>query len=867
MSLSLSRPRLLLGVAHFGGGGDYLLPPSETIPDYWRNYAKAGGALTTETFTRDYYATYTDADGNIAIAEYDQPRFDHAVTSNEETIGEGPESVTNGDFATGDTTGWTDGANAFSVVDGWCIADTTSNADLTQNTGTEGAYRKWEVSWEVESYTGDPYLEAFGVVCCDTNGTETGVITETIYGDYGDELRVVQGPGDHSVKFRNVSIKEITRTRPTIPLGIIMEPAVKNYLWCSDSFAYWWSPLGSPTLSYGDRGTVMTVSSNNRNTYISMDTESMADATQFIAYAIVRKGPTGSGLMLLRTTGALVMETEFDLNTGVVNSTNAEKAWVEPFNGDWWRCCMVDTTTSANDSTLFIEPIRATGESVGDSGDSIEMFGAQIEEGDFPHYFVPAIGYNGLSKPADVLTDDISSVGTVKSFLAEFDGATIEGAAAYVMSGGSPAKMGVGGGDGNLYAYDGVTFGSYGEVTNGGLHRIAGTEETDLALAKDGAVVLTGSASNPASNVGDTLYIGCSSASATQLNGHIRRVQLWETALDNTDLAGVTDWAEMDGRYWRLSGIDSHHSSDLQMTEVHLLDFEGLEASAIDVVDEFSGSWRDLVDRDNSTSVLWTDSTDNGTGSITYDFKIGVSPSFLNVRSVNNGLDGPRAMVNWTLQSSPDGSTWTDVMLEGGGDAFGQDEIRVYTIADNTDEAFPFSLRSASAGADLLTKTDITGGFSWSADLADGYLTVHDGTFLALDDGDYVQWEQDYTIPSSNYLFAGMGFRQSDGDIWMFGAAYDSGLKINVRRLNGSYTWQAHPYLDATHYGKTYFRVERDGGDLLYRVSSDGSSWTTVYTQTTSNTFAFYGPMFDWGSGSSSDTMTCDFTNITIVEA
>ena len=156
-------------------------------------------------FTRNSSATRVNSQGLIE----DMQILSGNLVSNGDFSQQGPELITNGDFAT--DTNWTKGT-------GWSISGGTANCDGTQTAGTQlvqnGTYtlnKTYKITYTLSSVTAgnvDVRLQGSGATVTGNSRTTDGTYTEYITSTGNTSFRI-RGNGDFIGSIDNVSVKEV----------------------------------------------------------------------------------------------------------------------------------------------------------------------------------------------------------------------------------------------------------------------------------------------------------------------------------------------------------------------------------------------------------------------------------------------------------------------------------------------------------------------------------------------------------------------------------------------------------------------------------------------------------------------------------
>jgi len=156
-------------------------------------------------FTRNSSATRVNSQGLIE----DMQILSSNLVSNGDFSQQGPELITNGDFAT--DTNWTKGT-------GWSISGGTANCDGTQTAGTQlvqnGTYtlnKTYKITYTLSSVTAgnvDVRLQGSGATVTGNSRTIDGTYTEYITSTGNTSFRI-RGNDDFIGSIDNVSVKEV----------------------------------------------------------------------------------------------------------------------------------------------------------------------------------------------------------------------------------------------------------------------------------------------------------------------------------------------------------------------------------------------------------------------------------------------------------------------------------------------------------------------------------------------------------------------------------------------------------------------------------------------------------------------------------
>ena len=362
-------------------------------------------------------------------------------------ISYGDELVTNGDFSSGDLTGWSNTGGSATVTNGEAVVSyNVSNGLLAQYVTVEVG-KLYEIKASLTATTSSGPRLKIGTT---TNGNDikqlggVGDIFERFVATTTTISILAQALTDGSTTIDNISVKEVLFDQPNAPLtlfnhpagiprieydadgnvlGLLVEEARTNLITYSEDFSNAaWSKTNTATLAIdalapdNQTSAVTLVDSGATGTGLVGVSESVvvATSTQY-TYSVFMKaaGVSQAGLYLTGFTTPANTFTLFDLAAGTVLGVNPahDAATIESFTDGWYRCSITFTTDAADTSgnVWVILYDGATAVPL-DGTSSILIYGAQLEAGAFPTSYIPTSG-STATRAADVASIPVSAFG------------------------------------------------------------------------------------------------------------------------------------------------------------------------------------------------------------------------------------------------------------------------------------------------------------------------------------------------------------------------------------------------------------------------------------------------------------------------
>ena len=488
---------------------------------------KMFGASTGETFSLDNVSVkeYTAADMDVTRATA-ATRVDEAGLVNYAEI-IGSEEVTNGDFAT--DSDWTKNS-------GWTISGGTANKDsvdinyLTQDFSGNGQFR---ITYTISSYvSGDVRLRVgtgFSTSVRTSNGTYTEYITKdsASFGFYGG--------GEFSID--NVSVKEVTRDNvPRIDYTgggcphILAEPQRTNLIPYSEDFT--------------DSSWIKSGTTINPNNATSPDGTTNASTINFSAssqYLLRNQNVTFAIGDSISTSIYANTSTVGFLSFGGATPSGTDVANVETLGGGFYRHTLTRTFTASGTSVQFIIWDAAIGNYV--------IWGAQLEEGSYATSYIPTSGSTVTRNQDQFSRDGIGSLINSEEgvLFAELNAGQVNDYSRYLgLSDGSTGNrviLGVGANTSNITCFisSSGTVAAFNFAVDITLtHKVALTWKlNDFKLYVNG--VLRQTDTSGVTPVGlNQLFYGNGVSNSQPFFGKVKQLQVYKTALTDTQLAALT---------------------------------------------------------------------------------------------------------------------------------------------------------------------------------------------------------------------------------------------------------------------------------------------------------------------------------------
>jgi len=256
--------------------------------------------------------------------------------------------------------------------------------------------------------------------------------------------------------------------------------------------------------------------------------------------------------LVLSDTGTTTNAVYFDLENGTVGTTYNATGEIQYFGNGWYRCTMKYTLTSSGFKFIYLSNVDGITTNGVQGGDSIYIYGAQLEIGSYPTSYIPTNG-GSVTRSAETCNGagDAATFNDSEGVLmAEISG--LVDADDYRMislnAGNSSNTLFVGlrNDTGNAYFFlisggsAQATYISDVNATNTNVKLAVKYKENDVSFYVNGFELYTDNAATMISGL-NRLEFNYGNQSFP-FYGNTKQLQYFDTALNDTDLEELTSW-------------------------------------------------------------------------------------------------------------------------------------------------------------------------------------------------------------------------------------------------------------------------------------------------------------------------------------
>lgn len=451
------------------------------------------------------------------------------------------------------------------------IIDNTTYSTHTGN-GSDGFY-VWGFQMEQTNYP-TSYIENPATFF---SRSQTNANTASYYQSNG-----IIGYASTDIVRDNAYLPDNTGT--FYPVGTLLEEERTNLLTYSEDFSQWTltsiSVATNNTTSPDGTNTADRITNTANETGMSRTVSSYSGQHIISVYAKY----SGTTNWLRITSGIGNPEAWFDINNGVVGTqNNGAIGKIQNVGNGWYRCSIKGNFSSSTSVGLI--PSSANGSTTEGNGNSLYLWGAQLEQGSFLTSYIYTDA-STATRGRDFVSSGVtltrsSDTSTSSSQVREADDATIDGASysslfdshptgtvyceynreysesivnttnrVWTFSRGSTNNNVQircdGSGNEGFYIVDGGTTSSVGitPVLSRGIFRktACAWDNTTMSSSFEGVGISTTTmnSSLPFANSITEFSVGSYPAFGSHLNGNIKRLTYWKNKLSNTQLERLT---------------------------------------------------------------------------------------------------------------------------------------------------------------------------------------------------------------------------------------------------------------------------------------------------------------------------------------
>jgi hypothetical protein len=183
-------------------------------------------------------------------------------------------------------------------------------------------------------------------------------------------------------------------------LGLLIEEQRTNLVRASELFNLEWTASQSswiPNVVTAPNGKINAsklIENTASNIHQAQEAVTLSNSTTYVLSCYFKEGGRNAGLRLQDKDGSFISLAWFDLTTGTATNSSADAVGIEPVRDGWYRCWAVFTTSASGSTTSTVRVCTHNGSSFSYSGDGVSgiyVWGAQLEQGDFPTSYIPTI--------------------------------------------------------------------------------------------------------------------------------------------------------------------------------------------------------------------------------------------------------------------------------------------------------------------------------------------------------------------------------------------------------------------------------------------------------------------------------------------
>ena len=256
-------------------------------------------------------------------------------------------------------------------------------------------------------------------------------------------------------------------------------------------------------------------------------------------------------VQLLSTVGGSVRNAIFNIGNGTVISESSATGAVESVGNGFYRISITYTAPATTNGRVYLNLINDSGTSdyAGNGYNGVITSGFQFEQNSFASSLITSDSGSQTTRAADSASAVASGIGYTGGPMTLVTDTTVSDptstqfrAAAYVyVDSSNAAGIWATSTDSRIARVE--TGGIGGNVgTNSGVNGKAALsiDTNDIAACLNGGTVATDTSHAMADFGSATLYVGNFGTYANQLNGHIKRLALYNEALSDTNLQALT---------------------------------------------------------------------------------------------------------------------------------------------------------------------------------------------------------------------------------------------------------------------------------------------------------------------------------------